>query len=145
MTTASRLAASVSMPKRGQLLALAATTTPAFVDLTAAITVDSKSERTFCNRYLTLQADGADMYLALSKTATGTIDPATASAVDGTSKAPTPDVDGEECVLLPSGQSMEILMEGPTTQYPYLTFRTSSSTGTLRVWPSSPQEMKERR
>ena len=133
----------LSPPKRGQLLALAVTTSTAWVDLTAAVTVDSKSEKTFCNRYITLQADGGDVYVALTKAASGALDSTGTSSVDGTTKAPTSE-GTKECVKIPSGTSVEFLMDSETTAYKYLAFIGSASC-VLRVWPSSPREIKERR
>jgi hypothetical protein len=137
----------VSPPKRGQLLSLAATTTTAFVDLTALVTVDGKTERTFCNRYLTLTAVGADLYVVLSQTDSGDIDETQSSAVDGTSRAPTPTADLDEAILIVDGQSISFLMESETTPYKYLAYKVVAGGGTAKliVWPSSPREIKERR
>lgn len=143
MTAAANAAANIAPPKRGQLLALAATTSTAFVDLTAAITVDSKSERTFCNRYLTLQAEGGDVYIALVKTASGDLDATGTSTVDGGTFAPTPE-GTKECVRIPDGTGVEFLMDSESTPYKYLAYVGSASC-LLRVWPSSPREIKDRR
>lgn len=147
MSNASLQAAYVTPPKRGQLLALAVTTSTQFVDLTTEITIaalDSRKERLFCGKYITLQAEDADVYVALSATSTGALDPTTTSAVDGTTKAPTPNVDLEECLLIPAGTSIQFLMEGETTPYKFLAY-IGAAAGVLRVYPSSPRELRDRR
>jgi hypothetical protein len=147
MSNASLQASYVTPPRRGQLLALAVTTSTQFVDLTTEVTIaalSNRKERIFCGKYLTLQAEDADVYVALSATSTGALVPATTSAVDGTTKAPTPDVDLEECLLIPAGTSIQFLMDGETTPYKYLAY-IGSAAGILRVYPSSPREIRERR
>lgn len=148
MSNASRQAAYVTPPKRGQVLALAVTTSTQFVDLTTEITIaalDGRKERIFCGKYLTLLAEDDDVYVALSATTTGALDPTTTSAIDGTTKAPTPDAGLEECMLIPSGTSIQFLMDGETTPYKYLAFIGAAGGGVLRVAPSSPREIRERR
>lgn len=133
----------LSPPKRGQLLVLAASTATAWVDLTAPVVVDGKSEKTFCNRYLTLQADGGDVFISLTTRFEGDLVTSGVSAVDGTTKAPTPD-GTKECIRIPNGGSVEFLMDSESTAYKYLAFIASAEC-VLRVWPSSPREIKERR
>jgi hypothetical protein len=148
MSNAGRQAAYVTPPKRGHLLALAVTTSTQFVDLTTETTIaalDGRKERLFCGKYLTLAAEDDDVYVALSATATGALDPTTTSAIDGTTKAPTVNVDLEECMRIPSGTSIQFLMEGETTPYKYLAFIGAAGGGVLRIVPSSPREIRERR
>lgn len=155
MSNASRQANYVAPPRRGQILCLAVTTSTAFVDLTTEVntklgadeiagTTQPGKERLFCGRYLTLTAEGGDVYVALSQTATGALVPATNSAVDAGTKAPTPDADLEECLLIPDGTSVQFLMDGEGTLFKYLAYIGSASCQ-LRIVPSSPREIRERR
>lgn len=148
MSNAGLQASYVTPPKRGQILTLAVTTSTQFVDLTTEITIaalGSRRERIFCGKYITLTAEDDDVYVALSAAASGALDPTTTAAIDGTTKAPTLNADLEECLLIPSGTSVQFLMESETTPYKYLAYIGAAGGGVLRIIPSSPREVRERR
>lgn len=139
-TRLEQLAVDIKGPKRGQLLSLTADATTRFVDLTGEATVDGKTTRPFCNKFLTLQAVGDDVYVVLVKEASGNITPGTPSAVDGATKVATPGT--AAAWLIPNGSSLDFFMESETTDYKFLAFLAAGAGGKLAIWPSSLPELR---
>lgn len=77
-------------------------------------------------RYVSVQADGANVYFALSPTND------VALVVSGTGSP-----GATACVLIPDGQTHTFLYTAE--DYRYLSYITASGTGSIRVWASSPK------
>jgi hypothetical protein len=117
-------------PVRGGIYANQATTTTKYVDLWARRTdptTGASEQRWLTSRYLTLQADGGDVYFALVDTNAQTLNPATE---DGT-------LNTAHCIKICDGDRLDVLVPSHDTHWQYLAFRTASGTATLRLWPSS--------
>lgn len=78
-------------------------------------------------RYVTIQADGANVYLVFGDASVTASDTATSGAT--------------QSVLIPNGGALECYLPGSgdagTVAFAY---KTASGTATLRCWPSSPRE-----
>lgn len=124
------LASNVSPPRRGEIFVAAATSSTAWIDLHTTVTPlgGSAIANYLHKRYITVQADGANLYVALSNDATTALD-STANGVPGTAT----------CVLIPDGQSQPFVLETVEAEMQYLAFKTASGTGQIRVWASSPK------
>lgn len=131
------LAAILSPPVVGGVAAAASTTATAALDLwpsipdpyQAGVTVRSYGK----NRMVTIQADGGDIYVALSSSNAGAIDPtATSSGFTGAT----------QCIRIANGQERSFLLGGSAATR-YLLHRTGSGTATLRAWASSPKTAED--
>lgn len=103
--------------------AIAVTVASTIQDLSSLSALDK-------GRFITLHADGGDVYYALNNANSGTIDP-TATGFGVT-----------VCQRIPSGQSVSFRIPpvdkpGTTGKYQYLLHRTAAGTATLRVAISS--------
>lgn len=120
-------AAGVLPPFAGGIYAASATTTTAHVDLHATI-VDPLTKESSPNyltgRYLSVQADGGDLYVALTS-GTDTINPAAAGGNFGSTN----------CIKIPQDQRLDLWV--PMSVQRYLAFVTATGTATLRLWASS--------
>lgn len=126
------MAAAIEPPRQGKLACVATGTSTAFWDLQAKI----GGEYLWCGRFVSLQADGADCYVALTTAAASPgndLDPATTSEADV--------AESECCVRIPDGQTLTLLIDGETSPWRYLAHRTASGSGLLRFWPSSKREL----
>lgn len=128
----------VQLPRQGRCLAFAATTTTAWVDLKAEVAsasaVTGRAGRPWCGCFVAIQADGADVYVALTTgnaSPANDLDPATNSA-----NSSTPGT--EVCMKIPDGQTIHTWIEEGSARY--LAHRTGSGSGQIRIWPSSRKE-----
>lgn len=65
---AEQLAAEITPPRQGEQIALASTTTTAFFDLRTPLTAVAGDQSTpFCGRFITVEAEGGDVYVAVTK------------------------------------------------------------------------------
>lgn len=124
------LAAQVEPPRAGQVAVVASGTDTAWFDLQAEVS----GERVWCGRYVDLQAEGADLYVALTKTAALELDPT------ATGTATAPPADG--CMMIAAGGSVTWFLPSETSDWRYLAFCTASGTGKLRLHPSSRRELQ---
>lgn len=128
----------VSPPRVGEILAKASSTATASLDLKANVTPGASGAEKILDywrgRYLSIQADGAAVYVALSDDSADTLDPTNTA---GTTAAPNTSA----CILVPDGGTLSLYIPGgENALYRYLLHRTASGTATLRVWASSPKE-----
>lgn len=123
-------AAGVMPPCRGGIYCASATTTDKYLDLWATRTdpvTGQAVQRALTGRYLTLQADGGDVYFQLCTQGSDTITPTAAAD----------DFANANAIRLGDGDRLDLWIPSPASKLQYLVFRTASSTATLRVWPSS--------
>jgi hypothetical protein len=129
--TSSRLADFVLCPRASQIAVQAVTTSAAALDLRTVGPQTAKQDSGptaigATNTYVTLQADGGDVYVAFGATSgavTGIV-PAT-NAVNGASG----------CAKVPNGTSINVIPENPADVF--VGYVTASGTAQLRVWISS--------
>lgn len=118
------IAAAAGVPELCNQMALPITAVSAVFDLNTYLSAWRKGH------FITLHADGGDVYLAFHKTAGGTVDPTVTTA-----KAVT------ICQRIPSGQDRTFRLpaaDSPNdTAYQFITARTSAGTATLRGYISS--------
>lgn len=124
------IAAAAGVPELCAQMALPITAASTIFDLNTYLSAWRKGH------FLTLHADGGDVYLAFSKVNAGTVDPAITAA-----KAVT------LCQRIPSGQDRTFrlpVIDGPNdTAYEYIIARTSAGTATLRGYISSMAPMED--
>ena len=124
------IAAAAGIPEQCDQMALPITATSTVFDLNTYLTAWRKGH------FLTLHADGNDVYLAFHKANSGTVDPTITTA-----KAVT------LCQKIPSGQDRTFRLppvDSPNdTPYQYIVARTSSGTATLRGYLSSIGHMED--
>lgn len=139
MTTRSqRLAALVQLPRQGLTLSVESTATTAWVDLQAEVddlNIGGRPGQPWCGCFLALQADGGDVYIALTKGAASPDNDLDVSAFSA--GAGNPDVNGG--MRIPDGQVVHAWVEAG--HYRYLAHATATGSATLRIWPSSRQEL----
>lgn len=133
MSLSESQASSVLAPRKNQVVVQATSTTTAYIDLNTTITPAAPSgslaQKSFYRgRYVTIQAESADVYIALVNTTSDTLDP-TATG--------TPATGG--CILIPANQEKSFLLETDSGAWRYLAYRTATGTGKIRVWASSPK------
>lgn len=134
-TRVQALAAEITPPRQGEQIALASTTTTAFFDLRTPLTATPGDMSTpFCGRFLTLEAEGGDVYIAVTK---GNASPANDLNPATTGIAPAAGM----CTRIAAGTSKTFWADGASSDWRYLAHRTASGTGTLRIWPSSRPEL----
>lgn len=124
------IVSAAGIPEQCNLMALPITTTSTIFDLNANLTAWRKGH------FLTLHADGGDVYLAFSKVNAGTVDNTITTA-----KAVT------LCWRIPSGQSQSFRLppiDSPLdTAYQYIIAKTAAGTATLRGYVSSLGQMED--
>lgn len=128
-----RAASSVHPPIAGAVYSDSTGTTTEYLDLDQAVTdpeTGASMPKFLRGRYLTIQALSADLYLTFQGGAVATIDPT----------AVAKDFAAANCVIIPAGQSLTVLVP-KTSATRYLAYRTASGSGSLRAWPSSPVGM----
>ena len=123
------LAAAIEPPFAGKVGVVATSTTTAYFDLQAEVS----GERLWCGRFLDLEAEGADCYVALTQNTSTALDP----AATGTATAPP----AAGCRRVPVGDLRMFLSPTETSAWRYLAYRTASGAGTLRIAPSSRREL----
>jgi hypothetical protein len=126
------LASNISPPRRGEIFVVATSTTCARIDLDTSVTPltpgSAATPGYLYGRYVSVQADGAAVYIALmDNNSTDIVTTATGSPAD------------TGCVLIPDGQTMSFVIEKSDVDHRYLAYRTATGTGYLRVWASSPR------
>ena len=118
------IAAAAGIPEQCDQMALPITAVSKIFDLNTYLTAWRKGH------FLTLHADGGDVYLAFHKANGGTVDPTVTTA-----KAVT------LCQRIPSGQDRTFRLppiDSPAdTAYQFIVARTSAGTATLRGYISS--------
>mgnify|MGYP003328641834 CR=1 FL=1 len=115
-----RAADNIRPPVSGEVTAYAVTST------STRLTVPTL----WRGRYVTLQADSANVYVLFG----GASVVASDTATDGTSAA-------QQCVFIPSGGSIEVFLPASSdATVVAMAYKTASGTTTLRAWPSSPRE-----
>ena len=123
-------AAGVLPPVRGGIYCASVTTTDKYLDLWAARTdpvTGLSVQRALTGRYLSLQAEGGDVYFQLCTESSDTVTPTAAAD----------DFADANAIRLADGDRMDLWVPSLATKLRYLVFRTASGTATLRVWPSS--------
>jgi hypothetical protein len=124
------IAAAAGVPELCNQMALPITAASTVFDLNTYLTAWRKGH------FLTLHADGGDVYLAFHKTSGGTVDPTVTTA-----KAVT------LCQRIPSGQDRTFRLpanDSPNDPaYQFITARTSAGTATLRGYISSIGHMED--
>lgn len=78
-------------------------------------------------RYVTLQAETADVYILFGPTNSVNADPTATTGSD-------------QCVLIPAGGALECYLPGPTDPNVQYFSAVGTVAGNLRCWPSSPAE-----
>lgn len=139
MSRAQHLSNVVQLPRQGRILALASTTTTAWIDtqaeVSAAGAVSSRPGKPWCGGFVAIQADGADVYVALT---TGNASPANdLNPATNSSSAASPGT--AICMKIPDGQTVHVWIEEGSHRY--LAHRTASGSGQIRLWPSSRKEL----
>lgn len=123
-------AAGVLPPCRTGVFSGAATTSEKYLDLWATRAdpvTGANVVRALAGRYLTLQADGGDVYFQLCTLNSDTITPSAAAD----------DFAAVNCVKVAAGDRLDIWVPSPASKLQYLVYKTASGTATLRIWPSS--------
>lgn len=105
-------AAGVIAPIPGNIFVLSTSGTPAALDLSS-----------YAGRWVTLSCQTTEVYIKCDSTS-GTADDVDDTATSGNNRA----------LNIPASTSIGFVVDG---NYPYLGYKTASSTGTLRVWVSS--------
>ncbi len=121
-------AAGVFPPFEGGIYVASASTTTAFVDLHAAVSdpfTKASIPKYLTDRYLSIQADGGDIYVALTVGTGGSLSPAAAGGNFGATN----------CIKIPQDQRLDLWI--PVSPLRYLGFVTANGTATLRLWASS--------
>lgn len=118
MSDQEQQAAYIIGPHINKVSVLALTTTTAGLDLSAAAELGPDVD---AGKYLTLRADGADVYYFMNSSNAGTADPAATSGAD-------------RCYLLPNGQTESFI---PRAGFHCVRARASTGTGYLRMYISS--------
>jgi hypothetical protein len=126
------LASNISPPRRGEIFVVATSTSTAWLDLDTSVTPLTPGAAAtpgyLYGRYVSVQADGAAVYVALTDDASTAL-VTTATGSPGTTT----------CVLIPDGQTLTFTIEKSDVDHRYLAYRTATGTGYLRVWASSPR------
>jgi hypothetical protein len=126
-------AAYVSPPRRGEIIALTVDTTARAYDLSALSLAGFTPEgdsRMRAEVWLTLEADGADLYFQLSDGSSTALDPATVIAAGGALA-----YSNAYGAKLKDGIPKECRID--RSRDTHIVLRTSSGTATIRFWASS--------
>lgn len=125
MSSIENQASNVRPPYKGAIYVATATTTTGYVIFSSGQDpVTGETVDYFQNRYVTLQADGGDIYIALGED-TNAISPTAAAG----------DFDAANCIKIPQDQRLDLWI--PKGTFSTLCFITATGTATLRMWPSS--------
>ena len=125
MSSIEAQAANVSPPYKGAIYVATATTTTGFLIFSGdRDPVTREPVNFFQDRYISLQADGGDIYIALGND-TNPISPAAAAG----------DFNTANCIKIPQDQRLDLWI--PKSMFSTLCFITATGTATLRIWPSS--------
>ncbi len=115
------LADDVAPPEQGAVL-VRVVAGPMSLDLHAGGNTPIADPTYWYAKYVSLQADGGDLYFAFAPVDTTPIDPASFAFADA-------------CAEIPAGTHTDVLMPKDDVTYRYLML---AGTGTLRMWVSSP-------
>lgn len=134
------LSQSVQLPKQGLCLAFASLDTTAWVDLQAEIdgasAIAGRPGKPWCGGFVAIQAEGSDLFVALT---TGAASPDNDLDAAGVSTA-SDDPEANVGMMIPAGQTVHAWIEEGT--YRYLAFvNRSGESGFVRLWPSSRKEL----
>lgn len=124
------LAVVIEPPLAGKVGVVATSSTTAYFDLQAQVA----GERLWCGRFLDVEAETEDVYVALTQDTATALDP----AATGTATAPP----AAGCRMVPAGMMRTFLVPGETSPWRYLAYRTALAAGTLRLAPSSKRELQ---
>lgn len=139
MSRAQHLSNVVQLPRQGRILCFATGTTTDWIDTQAEVagagSVAARPGKPWCGGFIAIQADGADVYVALT---TGAASPA--NDIDPTTDSADSETPGTEVGMkIPDGQTVHVWIEEGA--YRYLAYRTASGSGQIRLWPSSRKEL----
>jgi hypothetical protein len=105
-------AAGIIAPIPGNILVASTSNTGAAIDLSSCV-----------GRFVTVSCQTTEVYIKCDATS------ATADDVDDTATT-----GNNRAVNIPAASSVSFIVDG---NYPYLGYKTASSTGTIRIWVSS--------
>lgn len=126
----------ISPPLTGEVFVAAATIVPASLDLDAEVTPTGGAKITgyWRERILTVQADGAAIYVAFCR------DPAEVAALSTTATSASSAAPGTTTTIkIPVDTEKSFRTNGRQHLWRYLAFRTAAGAGTVRIWASSPK------
>jgi len=129
MSNVEAQAVCVFPPFEGGIYVASASTTTGFVDLHATLNNEPFTKASIpkylTDRYISIQADGGDIYIALTTGTGGSLSPAAAGGNFGATN----------CIKIPQDQRLDLWI--PVSPLRYLGFVTANGTATLRLWASS--------